>query len=314
MIHPGQLGTAVSSFTDQVGDTQVEWLIAALVVHTASLLIRARVWCGILRVALPGQSIPFWETFWAYMAGVGANVLTPFRGGDLVRLYAARRVAPEAPTAVLAATLVAETAFGLVIIVALSVFTAAMGWLPPLMKVPDAAAFEFSMYARHPLLVAAVLLALPAVGAAAWRYAGRHARAVCRDALQGVRVLRTPALFARVVALPQLADWALRIATAYALLGAFGIHPSVRSAILVVVIDSAATALPFTPGGAGAQQALLVVGLGGTATASALLSFSIGAQAVVTVGNLLMGVVAVFIIFGHIRFGQLAREARATTG
>jgi uncharacterized membrane protein YbhN (UPF0104 family) len=106
----------------------------------------------------------------------------------------------------------------------------------------------------------------------------------------------------------------LRIGMAYALLAAFGVQPSIRAAILVVVIDSAATALPFTPGGAGAQQALLVLALGGTATAAALLSFSIGAQAVITAANLVGGVIAIFVIFGHVRVRQLAREARATAG
>jgi uncharacterized membrane protein YbhN (UPF0104 family) len=308
------LRLALVAVSDPFGDTHVVALVIALVLHTASLLVRARVWCGILRVALPGRAVPMWPTFWAYMAGVGANVLTPFRGGDLVRLYAARRVVPGAPTAVLAATLIAETVFGLVVIIGLSLFTAAAGWLPPLVKVPDADAFEFSLYARHPLLVLAVLVIIPLVGFLASRHAGRQVQGVCRDALRGVRVLGSPALFARVVALPQLADWMLRIGMAYALLAAFGVQPSIRAAILVVVIDSAATALPFTPGGAGAQQALLVLALGGTATAAALLSFSIGAQAVITAANLVGGVVAIFVIFGHVRVRQLAREARATAG
>ena len=118
----------------------------------------------------------------------------------------------------------------------------------------------------------------------------------------------------RVVALPQLVDWALRVATAYALLAAFGLPTAVRFALLVVVIDSVSTALPFTPGGVGAQQGLLVFALGGAATSGQVLAFSIGGQAVILALNITLGMVAAFLLFGHIRLGSLHGEARRWAG
>ena len=110
---------------------------------------------------------------------------------------------------------------------------------------------------------------------------------------------------------PQLVDWALRVAAAYAMLAAFGIPTAVRYALLVVVIDSVSTALPFTPGGVGAQQGLLVFALGGAARTGQVLAFSIGAQAVIVALNIVIGMIAAFLLFGHIRIGSIRRDANS---
>jgi len=159
------------------------------------------------------------------------------------------------------------------------------------------------------MLAAAVLsMAL----AAEW--IAHHLIGLWRHIWQGLWILRSPGRFVRVVALPQLVDWALRVATAYALLAAFGLPTAVRFALLVVVIDSVSTALPFTPGGVGAQQGLLVFALGGAATSGQVLAFSIGGQAVILALNITLGMVAAFLLFGHIRLGSLHGEARRWAG
>jgi uncharacterized membrane protein YbhN (UPF0104 family) len=188
--------------------------------------------------------------------------------------------------------------------------TAGLGWLPPIVHLPDARAFEFSFYARHGTLVlTALALGLLATFLLA-EWAAHRVRKVWLHLVQGLRILRSPGRFARVVAAPQLLDWALRVGVAYFLLSAFGIPATLRYALLVVVIDSVSTALPFTPGGVGAQQGLLVFALGTVATSGQVLAFSIGAQAVMLAFNLLLGLVAVFALFGHLRIGSLHRDAR----
>ena len=300
---------ALGAFADHVSDTHIGWLSIALAIHTVSLLVRGRVWCSILRVALPDRHVPVRPVVWAYLAGVGANAIAPARGGDLVRLYAVRRALPGAPLATLVSTLVAETAFGFVVIASLAGLTAAAGWLPALVAVPDAKAFEFSFYARNVGLVVASGLALTVALAVAIRWGARHVSGLALHILQGLRVLRSPITFVRVVAVPQLGDWVLRAATAFALLAAFGIHASIKAAILVLVVDSVATAVPFTPGGAGAQQGLLVLALGGAATSTQILAFSVGAQVVVTIANILLGLVAIYASFGHLRLRHIRKDA-----
>jgi len=306
-----QLRHAATAFGDRLGDTRLLPLAIALALHLASLLVRSGVWCGILRAAFPEREVEMRPTVWAYLAGVGANALAPFRGGDIVRIYLVRRQLVDAPVATIVSTLVAESVFGVVVVGILVAATAGLGWLPPIVHLPDARAFEFSFYARHAGLLA-VALGLVAVGAfliAEW--VAHHLRIVWRHIVQGLGILRSPGRFARVVAAPQLVDWMLRVGVAYFMLAAFGIPAALRYALLVVVIDSASTVLPFTPGGVGAQQGLLVFALAGVATSGQVLAFSIGAQAVIVVFNILLGLVAIFALFGHFRMGSVRRAAHA---
>jgi uncharacterized membrane protein YbhN (UPF0104 family) len=300
---------AIGVFGDRLGDTHVLPLLVALALHLASLLVRSGVWCGILRAAFPEREVRYRDATGAYLAGAAANAVAPLRGGDLIRIYAVRRTVPGAPYATIISTLVAETAFGAVVVAALAAVTVGMGWLPPLVTLPKGEAFEFSFYADHWLLTAILsgLLVSGSVLAAEW--AAHHLLGLWRRISQGLAIMRTPGRFVRVVALPQLLDWALRVGTAYALLAAFGVPSSLRYAFLVVVIDSVSTALPFTPGGVGAQQGLLVFALGGAATAGQVLAFSVGAQAVILAFNVVLGLAAAFLLFGHLRLGSLHREA-----
>ena len=79
-----QLRHAAIAYGDRLGDTRLLPLAIALALHLASLLVRSGVWCGILRAAFPEREVEMRPTVWAYLAGVGANALAPFRGGDIV--------------------------------------------------------------------------------------------------------------------------------------------------------------------------------------------------------------------------------------
>jgi hypothetical protein len=61
----------------------------------------------------------------------------------------------------------------------------------------------------------------------------------------------------------------------------------------------------------GAQQGLLVFALGGVATSSQVLAFSIGVQAATVAFNIVLGLIAIFVLFGHVRMGTVRREARS---
>ena len=160
---------AFAAFVDRLGDTRLLPLVLALALHTLSLGVRAMVWRNILRSAFPDRVVSTAGTFWAYLAGVGANALAPIRGGDIVRVGAARHQIPGASIATIISTLVAETIFGLFVIIGLAALAIASGGLPPLVRVPDARAFEFSFYANHPwpVTIVAGVLVVVAAGRAA---------------------------------------------------------------------------------------------------------------------------------------------------
>ena len=139
-----QLHEAMVAFGNRVSGAHYLPLAIALVLHLLSLLVRAGVWRGILAAAFPDRRVAFRSATLSYLAGVGANVVAPLRGGDVVRVYTIRRELGDASVTTVVSTLIAETAFGVVMIATLVGATAALGWLPPIVHLPDAGAFEFS--------------------------------------------------------------------------------------------------------------------------------------------------------------------------
>ena len=82
----------------------------------------------------------------------------------------------------------------------------------------------------------------------------------------------------------QAASWVARIGSVFFFLSAFHIDGDGRDdGVAVLVVQGLSTMLPFTPGGAGTQQAVLVFALGGAASRSAMLVFQRRDAAVVTV-------------------------------
>ena len=95
---------------------------------------------------------------------------------------------------------------------------------------------------------------------------------------QGVVILRDRRRYFREVFLVQLGAWVLRFTAFWFLLDAFGVGGSVENVLLVLGVNAVAACVPFTPGGAGVQQALLVKVFSGTATGATIAAYSVGQQ------------------------------------
>ena len=83
---------------------------------------------------------------------------------------------------------------------------------------------------------------------------------------QGLTILRDRRRYFREVWLVQLGAWCFRFTAFWFLLDAFNIGGSVKNVLLVLGVNAVAAAVPFTPGGAGVQQAFLVKVFAGTAS------------------------------------------------
>ena len=120
---------------------------------------------------------------------------------------------------------------------------------------------------------------------------------------------------ANPVALPargrawQFVGWLARFAAFWFFLEAFGIGGSFQNVGLLMAVQAIATTLPFTPGGAGAQQALLVATLDGP-TRVAVLSFSVGQQIAVAALAAALGFAALFFVFRITDWRGLIRRSR----
>ncbi len=307
----GEFFHALRVFGDQLASVGWAALGIALGLHFAKVLVRTFAWRNILAAAYPGARVPWRPVFGAYVAGVGVNSIVPGRGGDLVKLYLVRHRVPQTTYTTLASTLVVETLLDLVLATLIFIWALTQGVLPSLHVLPSVPAFDWGWLLRHQRLTATVVaLATLAVIWFAW-WASRHVEHFKERVGAGLAILRDRRRYLREVASWQLLSWVFRIAALYWFLRAFHVTATVHNALLSQVVDSLATLLPFSPGGAGTKQGLLVYVLEGQAPTSRLLAFSVGMHVAITVFNLVLAAGAVFVMLRTLRLGELLGRAKA---
>jgi uncharacterized membrane protein YbhN (UPF0104 family) len=291
----------------------VSWgaLTLAILFHILRLLLRVRGWQNIIRAAYPGTKVRYRSVFGSYMAGVGVNAIVPARGGDVVKLYLVKHRVEGSTYPTLTSSLVVETLFDFVVASVLFLAAIQMGILPGLPDLPRLPAFDWTFVVEHPR--AAAFLGSVILGGAvllvAW--ATRHVKNFKEKVALGFAVLRDWHVYVRQVVSWQAASWAARIASTFFFLRAFHVDATAETTIAVLVVGSLSTVLPFTPGGAGTQQAILVFALAGAASSSTILAFSFGQQLVVTIVNVALGFGAILLMLGTLRWRGHVRGAEA---
>ena len=106
----------------------------------------------------------------------------------------------------------------------------------------------------------------------------------------------------------QFVGWLFRFAAFWFLLEAFHVGGSVSNVLLVLGCNAVAALVPFTPGGAGVQQALLVKVFGTGATVAA---YSVGQQIAIAALTFGLGLAAVIWIFRFRSFKEVIAAGRA---
>ena len=239
----------------------------------------------------------------AYATGVALNAVAPARGGDAAKVALARGALPDSSVPTLAASVSGAVVFDLIFATVLLLVVAAAGLVP----------VQLPPRARSPRTgpSSAPRVALAAAGFAAGRVAHRRLRLLWDRIRQGGAILRTPVRYLRRVALVQAGAWCCRIAVVLCLLAGFGLPASIPLAGVVMVVAGASTLIPLAPGGAGAQQIMVAFALSQTASAAAVVSFSVGMQAGVTAVNALLGLAAAMAAFRTVRPLTAVRGALA---
>ena len=302
---------AVRVFFDHLAAVSWAALGIALALHLAKVAVRTIAWRNILRAAYPQTRVPLRPIFGAYVAGVGVNSIVPGRGGDLVKLYLVRQKISGTTYTTLASTLFTETLVDLVLAGVIFIWALTQGVLPGLNVLPNLPTFDWGWLLRHGRLTATVvaLLVLGAIWFTWW--ASRHIEGFRQRVGAGFAILRDRPRYMREVASWQLLSWVFRIASLFFFLRAFHVRATVHNALLAQTVDSLATLLPFSPGGAGTKQGLLVYVLRGQASSSELLAFSVGTNIAIVVFNVTVAAVAVFLMLRTLRLGQIIGRARA---
>jgi uncharacterized membrane protein YbhN (UPF0104 family) len=310
----GEFFHAVRVFFDQLASVSWAALAIALALHFGKVAVRTVAWRNIIRAAYPETNVPLGPVFGAYVAGVGVNSIVPGRGGDLVKLYLVRHKVPGTTYTTLASTLFTETLVDLVLAGAIFIWALTQGVLPGLNVLPNLPSFDWGWLLRHGRLTATVvaLLTVAALWFAWW--ASRHIEGFKQRVGAGFAILRDRRRYAREVVSWQVLSWVLRIASLFFFLRAFHVTATVHNALLAQTVDSLATLLPFSPGGAGTKQGLLVYVLRGQASSSELLAFSVGTNIAIVVFNVAVGAVAIFLMLRTLRLGEILGRAKAARG
>jgi uncharacterized membrane protein YbhN (UPF0104 family) len=291
-------------FSDLAG---VKWgaLAVALLFFTAYLSLRARASYNILRAAYPTESFRYKDIWAAYFAGYGFNSVIPARGGDVVRLFLTKTSVPRSSYPAVGSSFFVENVFDLTMAVFILTFAFTQGVFP---KPPDFAtanAFDLSYFAQHPKFGLFVLTALAVLFLVAVAIMSARVRAFWERVKQGLTILYDRNRYLREVWAVQFGGWLCRFTAFWFLLEAFNIGGSVKNVLLVLGVNAVAAAVPFTPGGAGVQQALLVKVFGAEATA-----YSVGQQIAIAAWTFGVGFLAIALVFRMRSFKEIIRRGR----
>jgi uncharacterized membrane protein YbhN (UPF0104 family) len=298
----GSLGDSFRDFFDAVGSffdnlARVQWgsLVLALALFTIYLTFRARASFNILRAAYPDQSFRFKDIWGAYFAGYGFNAVIPARGGDVVRLFLTRKAVPTSSYPAVAASFGVEFGFDLAMGVLILSFAFTQGVFPDPPDFADLNAFDLSYLASHPRFTL-FLLTFLAVGAlVGFAVLSVRMRAFWARVRQGFTILYDRERYLREVFAVQFAGWLFRFAAFWFLLEAFNVGGSVKNVLLVLGVNAVAAAVPFTPQGAGVQQALLAKVFAGTAAGATVAAYSVAQQ--IAIGALTFGIGFLSLVF-----------------
>jgi uncharacterized membrane protein YbhN (UPF0104 family) len=282
--------SAIGAVVDQLGGVDPRLAALALAFHVTNHALRSVAWRNVLAAAYPERRLRLLPIAAAYSAGVALNAVAPARGGDAAKVALARGVIPDSNVATIASTVSILALFDMVMATVLVLIVASAGLVP--IQLPSLAAW--------PYVLAGVLVLGLVVRLMARRFRER-VRALWGRLRQGGAILRTPSRYLRGVVLVQTAAWACRVGVVMCLLAGFGLPASVPTAAVVMILCGASTLIPLTPGGAGTQQVMVALALSQTASAAAVVSFSVGMQAGVTAVNALLGLAGAMAAFRTLR-------------
>ena len=127
---------------------------------------------------------------------------------------------------------------------------------------------------------------------------------------QGLTILFDRERYFREVFAVQFAGWLFRFTAFWFLLEAFNIGGSVKNVLLVLGVNAVGAAVPFTPQGAGVQQALLVKVFAGTAAGATVAAYSVGPADRHRRVRLRLGFAALFFIFRVRSFKEIIARGR----
>jgi uncharacterized membrane protein YbhN (UPF0104 family) len=308
------IGSTISHLLDSAGTffsqlANLSWtsLLLGLVLYSLYLLLRSRALFNALRAAYPGERLRWRDVWGAYMVGYAINNVFPLGGGNIGQIFLTRVAIPPSSYPTIATALSTGVLFDWAMGLLVMGFSFTQGVFP---KPPDFSklpAFDISFFASHMRFTLFFVTALGLAFLVAFALLSARVRAFWERVRQGLAILRDRRRYRNQMASWQFASWIMRFAAYWALLDAFHIGGSVRNALLVLGVQVVASVFPFTPGGAGVQQALLLTIF---AHSPYVAAFSVGQQIATAVISSALGFAALVLIFRFKSFREVMERGR----
>jgi uncharacterized membrane protein YbhN (UPF0104 family) len=312
--HHASIGDTITSILSNIGAffsqlASLSWvsLLIALALYALYLLLRSRALFNAVRAAYPGEPVRWRDVWGAYMVGYAVNNVFPLGGGNIAQLFLTRNAVPNSSYPAVAAALSTGVVFDWFMGVLVMCFAFTQGVFP---KPPDFSklpAFDISFFAANPRFTLFFLTVLAIAFLVAFALLSARVRAFWQRIRQGLTIIRDGRRYRREMCTWQFASWVVRFAAYWAMLDAFHIGGSVRNALLVLGVQVVASVFPFTPGGLGVQQALLVTIFAHSADVA---SFSVGQQIATAVLTTALGFAALVLIFRFKSFREVIARGR----
>ncbi len=304
------LVNSAAKFFEHLANLSWISLLIGLAAYALYLLLRSRALFNAVRAAYPDEPVRWRDVWGGYMVGYAVNNVFPLGGGSIAQLFLTRVSIPGASYPGIVAALSTGVIFDWFMGILIMCFAFTQGVFP---KPPDFSklpAFDISFFAGHMRFTLFLLTALGIGFAVAFAYLSARVRAFWVRVRQGFTILRDRRRYRLQMASWQFLSWIARFAAYWALLDAFHIGGSVKNALLVLGVQVVASVFPFTPGGAGVQQALLATIFAHTADSATVAAFSVGQQIATAVLSGALGFGALVVIFRFKSFKEVIQRGK----
>lgn len=300
----------LGGFFSSLGDVHLVPLLIGMALFVAYLSLRALAFRNILQDAYPDRVVPYRQIWGAYLAAYGFNNVIPARGGDVLKVYLTKTSIPGSSYPTIGAALLVEAIFDLCAGGVAILFAISAGVFPDPPSWVSLDSFDLSFVAadgrRSLFMVTAIVIGLLTI----FSLVALRVRTFWSRVRQGFAVLRDRKRYMRRVWGIQGGGWLVRGAAFFFFLRAFGIPATVENVLFVLSANAVAAIFPFTPGGAGVVQALLLELLKGVATGATIAAYGVGQQATIAVLSLAVGFLALAWVFQIRSFREVIERGK----
>jgi uncharacterized membrane protein YbhN (UPF0104 family) len=181
--------------------------------------------------------------------------------------------------------------------------------LPNLGRLVRYRAFIGRVAVEHPAAAIVTVAALMGLVVLISLVLRRTVRRLAWDFLQGLRVLAAPRFYLTRVVPLQILNWVVQLTALGFFLAAFGLPATPRTVLVAQAAKSLAILIPFTPSGAGAQFALLMLAFGRRFEPLAVSGFAVGMRLATMLFNVAVGGMAIVLMLGMSRRRRMPAPA-----